>query len=80
MMGYDKTLITLDVFYDECVDFWIGTGQGGRAAHFLALTDVMALEANPFSPNGEQLDPVAKEDFIKLYDNGQEGAISDDGL
>ena len=80
MMGYDKTLITLDVFYDECMDFWLGTGQGGRAADFLAMTDVMALERDPFSPNGELLDPKAKEDFIKLYSHGQEVAISYDEL
>ena len=67
MMGYDKTLITLDVFYSECVDFWLESGQGGRAAHFLAMKDVMAANNDPFSPNGEQLDPKAKEDFIKLY-------------
>lgn len=67
MMGYDKTLIKLDVFYSDCVDFWLESGKGGREAHFLAMKDVEGITHDPFSPNGDQLDPKAKEDFIKLY-------------
>ena len=70
MMTYDATMITFDIFYDACMEFWLGEGKPFRQADYLAMMDVKAAKTNPFSPNGEELDPKGKEDFIKLYSTG----------
>lgn len=67
MMDYKKTFNVLEVLYDSCLEFWLGEGKDDLMAHLLAIKDVDLVTHNPFSPNGEELDPEAKAEFVRRY-------------
>lgn len=65
MMEYEKTFKVLDVFYESCIEFWLGEGKSDYEAYKLALMDVEGIVTNPFSPLGETLNADAKAAFIE---------------
>jgi len=60
----------LNQFYADSYKFWEREKESGNTAgdtssiEELALNDVRSINANPFSPNGEQLDMDKKEEWI----------------
>lgn len=62
MMNYVKTVEVLSRFHQECMRFWENEGKDTR----LAIKDIERLEHNPYSPNGQKLNPQAKEEFLKV--------------
>lgn len=65
MLGYEKTYEIVAHFYMDCVKFWGGQGEEFLDAHKLAANDLLAITTNPFSPRGEELNPLAKRDFLQ---------------
>lgn len=74
MMGYYDSYKALELVYFECVEFWRREGKNKLVAHQYAAKDIENMERDPFSPNGDLLDPDAKADFWKHYiSDGKEG-------
>lgn len=63
MLSYDKSYKLIEQFYYECLAFWKREGEGAKA-YDLAKLDVEAVLTNPFEPQGDYLDPQAKQDFF----------------
>ena len=65
MLSSKRTYEIVGLFYVDCLKFWSKEGKDFWEAHELAAKDLLAITTNPFSPTGEELDPVAKGDFLQ---------------
>ena len=62
MKTYQETATICEKFYNECLRFW--KREKHDQSEKMALADVARLERDPFSPNGNELDRTAINDFI----------------
>ena len=67
MMPYYESYKKLEQVYFECMGFWEKEGKNNLTAHKYAMKDIEYMEHDPFSPNGDLLDPDAKADFWRHY-------------
>ena len=65
MLSKQETQMAMEIFFNDCVNFWRRTGMDEREAFESALDDVQHITTDPFSPRGGKLDPEAKAEFIK---------------
>lgn len=65
MINKNDTTHLLEEFFSDSFRFWVNGGKDDRKAFELALNEVRELKCNPFSPQGDELDPEAKAQFIR---------------
>lgn len=63
--NYKETIEILEVFYKECLDYWVTQEDSIDVAEKQALKDVEVLKHNPLVPRGKKLDPKAHNDFLR---------------
>lgn len=65
MVNQKDTMYLLERFFGKSFEFWINEGKDDREAFESALDETKGISTNPFSPQGDKLDPEAKAKFIK---------------
>lgn len=65
MVSKKDTMYLLERFFGKCFEFWVNEGKDDREAFELALGETKEINTNPFSPQGDRLDPEAKAKFIR---------------
>jgi hypothetical protein len=64
MLSYNESIEVLAAFYKNCKQFWLSVGKDAMEANKLALRDVEHITKDPFSPNGDAIDPLAKGEIL----------------
>jgi hypothetical protein len=64
MLSAKETKIILEIFFNECYDFWREEGEDDVTAFRLAIEDVRSIKHHPFEVNGKELDVLVKRQFI----------------
>lgn len=65
MLNYNDTMKVVISFYDDCVHFWKNEVKDDIKACEMALIDIENIKTNPYSPNGKELDTIAKQEFLE---------------
>lgn len=64
MLSKKETELTLEHFFNDCLNFWKRQGHDERKAFECALEDVRNIQTDPFSPCGDKLDEETQLKFI----------------
>lgn len=64
MLNKHETELTMEKFFNDCLNFWKRQGHDERKAFEMALFDTRTITTDPFSPCGDKLDEETRLKFI----------------